>query len=147
MSSRRASGRYCESSVELTRLQLDSPNADLFDRRNWAVDELTASMKEPPNQTREQQERRNRAQEYQRRGRPRDDRVAASMDLTFHIEEAHPPQLGEFRSMCVKHIHAGIFVAEFQDAALTLAEVDRVSQFRRLQRSAIRIVSNMLACR
>ena len=54
--------------LELTRLQLDSPDADLFDRRNRAIDELAAAMKEPPNQSREQQERGNRAEKHQRPG-------------------------------------------------------------------------------
>ena len=77
--------------LELTWLQLDSANADLFDRRNRAVDQLAAAMEEPPNQSRQQQKRGNRAEEYERPEGLRAMGVVASMLYPFTSKKPIQP--------------------------------------------------------
>ena len=38
--------------------------------------------------------------------------------LRKNLEHAHPSEFGKFSHMRVEHIHAGMFVTEFKDAAL-----------------------------
>ncbi len=48
--------------------------------------------------------------------------------LCHHFEHAVPAKLGKLGHMGMEHVHAGIFVAEFQNAALGLSLDDRVGK-------------------
>src|SRR5215204_3430889 len=60
--------------------------------------------------------------------------------LSVYLEHAIPTQLSKLRHMSVEHVHAGILVCEFQNAALRLALDDSVSIFTRSQTCAGGIV-------
>ena len=56
--------------------------------------------------------------------------------LRRYLEHAVPSEFSEFRHMCMEHVHAGMFVAEFQNATLCLPLKNGIGEFAGSQTGA-----------